>query len=119
MRVSSVRLRRVSRILSATLVLAGVQASVALAQTAQDIYAQRCAPCHGANGKGDGPAGKFLNPPPKDFATALNGKGDDWIAKVITQGGPAGGLSAAMPANSGLSDDQLKGLVQYVKKLSS
>ena len=119
MRVSSVRLMRASRVLLATLVLAGVQVSVAPAQDAQGTYVQRCAPCHGVNGKGDGPAGKMLNPPPKDFATALNGKGDDWIAKVITQGGPALGLSAAMPANSGLSDDQLKDLVQYVKKLGS
>ena len=117
--IRSVRLRRASRVLLATLVLAGVQVSVALAQTAPDIYAQRCAPCHGANGKGDGPAGKILNPPPRDFATALKGKGDDWIAKVITQGGPAVGLSAAMPANSGLSNDQLKDLVQYLKKLGS
>ena len=117
MSIRSVRLRRASRVLLATLVLAGVQAHVALAQTPQDTYAQRCTPCHGANGKGDGPSGKFLNPPPKDFATALNGKGDDWIAKVITQGGPAGGLSAAMPPNPGLSDDQLKDLVQYIKKL--
>jgi len=61
----------------------------------------------------------MLNPPPKDFATALNGKGDDWIAKVITEGGPAVGLSAAMPPNSGLSDEQLKDLVQYVKKLGA
>ena len=117
--IRSVRLRRASRVLLATLVLADVQASVALAQPAPDIYAQRCAPCHGANGKGDGLAGKILNPPPQDFATALNGKGDDWIAKVITQGGSAVGLSAAMPGNSGLSDDQLKDLVQYVKKLGS
>ena len=36
MRVSSVRLMRASRVLLATLVLAGVQVSVALAQTAQD-----------------------------------------------------------------------------------
>jgi len=41
MRVSSVRLRRASRVLLVTLELAGVQASLALAQTAQDIYAQR------------------------------------------------------------------------------
>src|SRR6266404_2130880 len=119
MKVSSVRLLRTSRVLLAILVLAGVQASVALAQTAQDIYTQKCAPCHGANGKGDGPAGKFLNPPPKDFATALNGKGDDWIAKVITQGGPAVGLSPAMPPSTGLSDDQIKDLIQYIKKLGS
>jgi mono/diheme cytochrome c family protein len=119
MRVNSIRLRRGSRVLLATLVLAGVQASVALAQTAQDTYAQRCTPCHGANGKGDGPSGKFLNPPPKDFATALNGKGDDRIAKVITQGGPAVGLSPAMPPSTGLSDDQIKDLIQYIKKLGS
>ena len=119
MRVSSVRLRRGSRVLLATLVLAGVQASVALAQSAQDTYTQRCTPCHGANGKGDGPSGKFLNPPPKDFATALNAKGDDWIAKVITQGGPAVGLSPAMPPTIGLSDDQIKDLIQYIKKLGS
>jgi hypothetical protein len=41
MRVSRVRLRRASRVLLVTLELAGVQASLALAQTAQDIYAQR------------------------------------------------------------------------------
>jgi hypothetical protein len=41
MRVSSVRLRRASRVLLVTLELAGVQASLALAQTAQDTYAQR------------------------------------------------------------------------------
>ncbi len=119
MLVSGVQFRRLSRVFLATLALVSVQANVALAQDAQGIYVQRCAPCHGPHGKGDGLAGKMLNPPPKDFATALNGKGDDWIAKVITEGGPAVGLSAAMPANSGLSDGQLKDLVQYVKTLGS
>jgi mono/diheme cytochrome c family protein len=117
--VSSVRLRHTSQVRLATLVLVGVQAHAARAQTAQDIYAQRCSPWHGAHRKGDGPAGKILNPPPKDFVTALDGNGDDWIAKVITPGGPAERLSAAIPANSGLSDGQLKDLIQYVKKLSS
>lgn len=110
---------RLSCAFLATLALVSVLATVAFAQDVQGLYVQRCAPCHGTNGKGDGPAGKMLNPPPKDFATALNGKGDDWIAQVITQGGPAVGLSAAMPANLGLSDGQLKDLVQYVKTLGS
>jgi mono/diheme cytochrome c family protein len=52
--ISSGWLMRGSRVLLAILVLANVQASMALAQDAQDIYTQRCAPCHGANGKGDG-----------------------------------------------------------------
>ena len=89
------------------------------ARGSECVRAQKCAECHGANGKGDGPAGKFLTPPPKDFATALNGKGDDWIAKVITQGGPAVGLSPAMPPSTGLSNDQIKDLIQYIKKLGS
>ena len=30
--------------------------------------------CHGTKGKGDGPAGKYLNPKPSDFAVSLKGK---------------------------------------------
>ncbi len=30
-------------------------------------YATTCAPCHGATGLGDGPAGKALDPPPRNF----------------------------------------------------
>ncbi len=31
------------------------------------IYDKKCWWCHGENGAGDGPAAKFLNPPPRDF----------------------------------------------------
>ncbi|RME87371.1 MAG: hypothetical protein D6785_02110 [Planctomycetota bacterium] len=31
------------------------------------IFLQTCATCHGTTGKGDGPAGKALNPKPADF----------------------------------------------------
>ena len=43
-----------------------------------------------AKGQGDGPAGKYLKPPPSDFAVSLKGKTDDWIAKAISQGGAGG-----------------------------
>ncbi|HKM99513.1 MAG TPA: cytochrome c [Candidatus Binataceae bacterium] len=89
--------------------------AIAQAQDAAAIYAQRCVGCHGANGKGDGPAGKYLNPKPTDFAVSLKGKSDDWIAKVIKGGGAAVGESPTMPPGSDLSDDQVKGLVDYVK----
>jgi mono/diheme cytochrome c family protein len=36
------------------------------------LYAQNCATCHGAEGKGDGAAGSGLNPKPRDF-TQKNG----------------------------------------------
>ncbi|MDH3670191.1 MAG: c-type cytochrome [Gammaproteobacteria bacterium] len=37
----------------------------------EDIYQFRCAPCHGENGAGDGPAAEFLYPRPRDFTQGL------------------------------------------------
>jgi high-affinity iron transporter len=87
------------------------------AQDAQAIYGQRCAPCHGASGMGDGPAAATLQPPPQPFSKALKGRDDAWIAKIITGGGPAVGLPPMMPAQPSLSDEQVKAMVQYVKGL--
>src|SRR5579871_5582326 len=47
------------------------------AQQADAIYSESCAECHGDKGHGDGPAGKYLKPPPTDFGTSLKGKSDD------------------------------------------
>jgi mono/diheme cytochrome c family protein len=91
----------------------------AQAQDAGAIYTQKCVSCHGAQGKGDGPAGKYLNPKPNDFAVSLKDKSDDWIAKSIKGGGVAVGLSRVMPPYADLSDDQVKALVDYIKMLGS
>jgi len=89
------------------------------AQDASAIYAQKCVSCHGPQGKGDGPAGKYLNPRPNDFAVSLKDKTDEWIAKSIKGGGVAVGLSKVMPPYADLSDDQVKALVEYIRKLGS
>jgi len=34
------------------------------AQDAKQLYEKSCNTCHGPSGKGDGPAGKMLKPPP-------------------------------------------------------
>lgn len=94
-------------------------ATPARAQSADATYAQSCAACHGSKGQGDGPAGKYLKPPPSDFAVSLKGKTDDWIAKAISQGGTAVGESPTMPGFSQFSADQVKALVEYIKKLGS
>ncbi len=97
--------------------LTGAVASWAWAAGAKELYDDTCAGCHGPTGKGDGPAGKMLQPPPKDFATALKGKSDDYIKKIIKEGGAATGKSASMPAAADLTDDQIKSLVDYIKHL--
>ena len=96
----------------------GLVATAVRADESKAVYEKQCASCHGAGGKGDGPAGKFLKPPLTDFATALKGRTDADIAKAIKEGGKAVGKSAAMPAfGSRLSDDQINGLVAYIKGL--
>jgi cytochrome c oxidase cbb3-type subunit 3 len=91
-------------------------ARAAHAQDAKQLYEKNCNSCHGPSGKGDGPAGKMLKPPAADLATALKGKADAEIAKFIKEGGKALGKSALMPAfGSKLKDDQIQGIVEYMK----
>lgn len=97
--------------------LTAVLPTCAWAQNAKSIYGEKCEACHGATGKGDGPAGKSLTPPPGDFAVTLKGKSDAWITKAIKEGGAAVGKAATMPAYSDMTDKQLKELVGYIKKL--
>jgi mono/diheme cytochrome c family protein len=91
----------------------------ASAKNATSIYAQKCAECHGVSGKGDGPAGQIMVPPPMPFSTKLKGKSDSWIASVITQGGPAVGLSPGMPPHPNMSGSEVRDLTQYIKGLNS
>lgn len=74
-------------------------------QQAQEIFAGRCTPCHGAQGKGDGAASKGLTPPPRNFSDPAwqQSVTDDHIEKIIKYGGAAVGKSPAMPANPDLN----------------
>jgi len=86
---------------------------------AKTIFAQRCATCHGPEGKGDGPAGAALNPKPRTFTDAEWQKkvDDDHLRKIIVGGGPAVGLSPMMAPNPDLKDKPqvIDGLVQLVR----
>jgi mono/diheme cytochrome c family protein len=119
--VETMRIRR-GLTKTAALALAGgllisFTGSMAFADAKAD-YDKTCKPCHGASGKGDGPAAKVLKPPPQDFGTALKGKSDADLTKVIKEGGKAVGKAASMPAyGTKLSDDQIQAIVKYIKEL--
>ena len=107
-------------VLATGLWLVSMAAHGAQAQEAKELYQKSCSNCHGPNGKGDGPASKMLKPPAADFATALKGKSDADLTKVVKEGGKAVGKSALMPAfGSKLTDDQIQALIAYVKGFSS
>jgi mono/diheme cytochrome c family protein len=74
-------------------------------KTAAQIYADRCAGCHGKEGKGDGPTASTLNPRPRSFADPAwqASVTDETLRKVIVSGGPSIGKSPLMPASPELA----------------
>ena len=83
-------------------------------------FDQICASCHGPAGKGDGAAAAALNPKPRDLSnkTYVSGLKDDYIKKLIKEGGQAVGKSPLMPPLGGaLKDDDIENVITYVRSL--
>ncbi len=89
------------------------QAGAGNAANGKKLYAAQCAMCHGVSGKGDGPAGKMLKPPARDFTKGVfkYGSTDAAIAKLIKTG------KSPMPGFAALNAQQLSDLVAYIRKL--
>lgn len=89
---------------------------------AREIFANRCAPCHGPQGAGDGPASAGLTPRPRNFQDRnwQNSVSDDHIDRIIQYGGAAVGRSPAMPANPDLVDRPavVAALRRYIRSLA-
>lgn len=94
----------------------------AATQEADTVWKQRCATCHGDNGKGDGALGASLDPKPRDFTTPAwqQSVTDDHIRKIIVEGGQSVGLSFLMVPNPDLAQkpDVVRALVAHVRALS-
>lgn len=87
---------------------------------AKEIFAQRCTPCHGAEGRGDGAASASLKPQPRNFHDLEWQKSvtDDYLIQIIKMGGAAVGKSAAMPGNPDLKDPAvLEALRTHIRSL--
>jgi mono/diheme cytochrome c family protein len=87
----------------------------ARAGDAKALYDQSCAKCHGADGKGDTKMGKKLEI--KDFTDAKvqADMKDDAMLKAIKEG-VKDGEKTRMKAVEGLSDEEMKALVGYIRK---
>lgn len=65
-------------------------------EKAQRTYAGLCAGCHGPQGRGDGPAGNGLRPPPRDLTGSggwKNGPGLAGILKTLEEGLPGSAMA--------------------------
>ncbi len=81
------------------------------------LFPQHCASCHGAEGRGDGPAAKALADPPADLTAEHLWAHEDgelfwWLSHGIEA--PEGGL--AMPGFAGqLGEDDRWALIDYIR----
>ncbi len=71
---------------------------------AQQLFADQCAACHGAQGRGDGPLARALDPPPTDFTDAQRYRQRTLYGLYSTIS--LGVEGTAMKAYTGLTDDQ-------------
>ncbi len=87
------------------------------------IYDRWCAQCHGTQGDGKGYAADFVFPRPRDFTKGTykfrstpsdDPPADEDIIRSIRNGN----LGTSMPPWKRLSDEEVKALVDYLKKFS-
>lgn len=92
----------------------------AVLEHGRGLYKANCVACHGASGKGDGPAAGVLKPAPRDHTDRayMSTLTDEDLAKVIQMGGAATG-KPLMPSNPQIKGDDLAALVAYTRSLST
>lgn len=84
------------------------------------LYAQWCAACHGARGKGDGPNAPNLPVPPADHTdrSTMSLRPDDSLYDTIAGGGAIMNRSARMPAfGATLTPNEMHALVEHIRTL--
>jgi mono/diheme cytochrome c family protein len=103
-------------------------AQAALAQDAggaspkrgREVYQAFCVKCHGVRGDGQGPIGKTLDPPPRDFASGRFkfGKTDRDLFEVITHGAAIKGGDPIMNSwGDMISERDRWALVAFIRSL--
>jgi len=98
-------MNRVAAALAACLAL--TLAAPASAEEAKDLFKQKCAACHGPDGKGQTSMGKRLGA--KDLTQDKDGLAE--IVKRIEEGKPP----KMLPYKGKLSPEQIQSLAAYVK----
>ena len=96
--------------------------AAAATEEAQQIFATRCATCHGSEGLGNGPGSAALDPKPRNFQDAAwqATVTDDHLEKIVMYGGAAVGRSPSMPGNPDLiaKPEVVRALVAHLRSLA-
>jgi mono/diheme cytochrome c family protein len=83
------------------------------------VFAERCATCHGPQGRGDGQNAYNLQPPPPDFSESLGGLSVEDRRRVIEGGTAALGRSALCPPwGPSLRGEEVEALLAYMNVMA-
>jgi mono/diheme cytochrome c family protein len=90
-----------------------VNASSALAADGAAIFKNNCVTCHGENMDGNGPAGQYLNPKPRNLKTDSFKAGDDRasVTKTVQNGLPG---TAMAGFGTALKPDEITAVVDFI-----
>jgi len=88
--------------------------------TGEGAYMGYCLPCHGMEGRGDGPLADSLGEGihPRNFTKAdyMSTRTDEELFKVIKFGGKKSGFSEVMPDwGYNFPDADIKGIVKFIR----
>ncbi len=104
------------KILTLSVVLLAGMALSARAADAKETYEKDCAKCHGVDGKGDTKMGKKLGAKDYTDPKVQDEMKDEAAVKAIKEGLKDKEGKVLMKPAEGLSDDEIKGLVAYMRK---
>jgi mono/diheme cytochrome c family protein len=101
----------------------------------KEMYTQYCAPCHGIDGKGNGPAASAMKVPPTDLTLLAKTHGGKYPANNVASalkfgGGPGAHGSADMPVwgplfqsldkfHDSAVQQRISNLVSYIETLQA
>ncbi len=89
-----------------------VPASAASLAHGRALFAARCAPCHGRDGRGDGPVSQFFPPAPDLTGADIQARPDGHLFGIISFGG-----AVMPPQREGLSERDRWDLVNHVRAI--
>lgn len=87
-------------------------------QSGAGNFMANCVTCHGPEGKGDGVLADSLDVKPRDLTnkSIISARSDEYLFKVIKNGGASVGLSESMtPWGTTFSDKEISNLVQHIR----
>lgn len=106
---------QMKKLLIVSAIVAGFAVATVQAEDAKANYEKTCSKCHGPDGKGDTKMGKKLAIKDYSDAKVLDAMKDDAAFKSLKEGMKDKEGKVLMKPVEGLSDDDIKALVKYMR----